>query len=240
MSFHNYPPVTVSTSLPLDASRESKQDVIIADLKNIPLNIQKGPNGVFTQLNVAKDTADSANTVAVPVEIVSGSGTEINITAGDLNVQTSAYGPNYDSMRIGDGINELAINANLEALTRDADAIAELVAIKNASEAQLKPVDYIDSAVGPLLNAATDTIPSATFLELVATTAAPIKKIQVIDEIGEFMALYTGAALSETLLCGLGLGGSLIDVDIPAGTRISIQSLAGNITAGRMFINFLG
>lgn len=117
----------------------------------------------------------------------------------------------------------------------------ELAAIKTAVEDQLQPVDFIDAAVGPLLDTSVNAIPSGSFLELVATTAAPIKKIQVVDEIGEFMALYTGAAASETLLCGLGLGGSLIDVDIPAGTRISIASLSGSpINAGRMFINFLG
>jgi hypothetical protein len=109
------------------------------------------------------------------------------------------------------------------------------------AELQMAPVDYIDSPTGPLLNASVNAIPSGTFLELVASTAAPIKKIQVVDEIGEFMALYTGAAESETLLCGLGLGGSLIEVDLPAGTRITIASLTGSpITAGRMFINFLG
>lgn len=142
MSFHLYPPVTVSTSLPAGISTEAKQDAIIAELQNI-----------------------------------SG----------------------------------------------------------------LAPVDYIDSPTGPLLNASVNAIPSGTFLELVASSAAPIKKIQVVDEIGEFMALYTGAAASETLLCGLGLGGSLIEVDLPVGTRISIASLTGSpITAGRMFINFLG
>lgn len=142
MSFHLYPPVTVSTSLPAGISTEAKQDTIITELQNL-----------------------------------SG----------------------------------------------------------------LSPVDYIDAPIGPLLNTATNNIPSGTFLQLVASTAAPIKKIQVVDEIGEFMALYTGAAASEALLCGLGLGGSLIDVDLPAGTRISIASLTGSpITAGRMFINFLG
>lgn len=230
-----------------NVSTEAKQDVIITEIQNLPMRIQKGASGVFSLVSVTKDTADPSNTVGVPVEIVSASGTNITITAGDINVQISAFGANYDSTRIGDGVNLLAINANSEALVKDTDllasmnsAIVELQAIKAAVEAQLEPIDFIDNAVGPLLDASVNAIPSGSRLELVATTAAPIKKIQVIDEIGEFMALYIGSG-SGILLCGLGLGGSLIDVDIPAGTRISIASLTGSpITAGRMFINFLG
>lgn len=222
MSFHIYPPVTVQTS-------------------PSSLAIQRGPNGAFVLTDISKDTVDPANTVPVPVEIVSASGTTINITAGDINVQITAFGVNFDSVRIGDGTNLLAINAAGEALVKDTDALVELQSIATAVQDALTPVDFIDAPTGPLLNAGTTAIPSGTFLELVAVTAAPIKKIQVIDDIGQYMALYTGAAASETLLCGLGLGGSLIDVDIPAGTRISIASLTGSpITAGRMFINFLG
>lgn len=192
MSFHIYPPVTVQTS-------------------PSSLALQRGPAGAFTLTDVSKDTTTPANTVPVPVELVSSAGQELQFTA------------------------------NREAQTNDADAIAELALIKAAVQAQLKPVDFIDTPTGPLLNAATNPIPSGTFLTLVASTAAPVKKIQVVDEIGEFMALYTGAAASEVLLCGLGLGGSLIDVDLPAGTRISIASLSGSpVNAGRMFINFLG
>lgn len=72
--------------------------------------IQFTRNGV-TQ-TVVKDTVTPANTRGLPVEIVAANGTAINITAGDINVQTSHTGANPDSMRIGDGVEELAINAD--------------------------------------------------------------------------------------------------------------------------------
>lgn len=101
---------------------------------------------------------------------------------------------------------------------------------------------FIDAAIGPLLDASVNSIPDSVsaHLELVPVTPNAIKKIQVIDDIGAFMALYTGTLGNEQLLCGLGLGGSLIEVDVPAGERISIRSLSAAINAGSMFINFLG
>lgn len=94
------------------------------------LNFSPGPtqfvkDGVAVQVN--KDTVTPGNTVGLPVEIVAASGTEINITAGDINIQTSHTGANPDSMRIGDGATELAIEAVTgKALVKD-ENIANVV-----------------------------------------------------------------------------------------------------------------
>ncbi len=76
-----------------------------------------------TIATVTKNTGIPSNTIALPVEIVSASGTEINITAGDLNVQLSDQGINADVTRIGDGSNQLGITALNEAKTHDADVL---------------------------------------------------------------------------------------------------------------------
>lgn len=68
---------------------------------------------------VNKDTNNPNNTQGIPVEIVSGSGSEINITAGDINVQTSHTGLNPDSMQIGDGTTVLGITVAKEAKVND-------------------------------------------------------------------------------------------------------------------------
>lgn len=77
---------------------------------------------------VEEDTVTPANNAPLPVKLTGVTG-DINITAGDLNVQTSHVGASYDSMRIGDGTNLMAVNASLEAQVRDDDAIVELEAI---------------------------------------------------------------------------------------------------------------
>jgi hypothetical protein len=154
MSFHIYPPVTVQTS-------------------PSSLALQRGPNGAFVLTDVAKDTADPTNTVPVPVEIVSASGTNINITAGDLNVQTTAFGANFDSMRIGDGTNLMAVNASLEATVKDTDVEAAV------------------QAVGAQLPATIGTKASADSLSVVlASDQAAID----VNNIAGTISLPTGAA----------------------------------------------
>lgn len=96
-----------------------------------PIQILKGDSGVFTSQVITKDDTDSNNTIPMPVEIVSFDGTEINITAGDINVQTSHTGANPDSMRIGDGVTEWGI----EVVTKKGlvkDALVE-TAVNNVS-----------------------------------------------------------------------------------------------------------
>jgi len=95
-----------------------------------PLQILKGDSGVFTAQIVTKDDTDSNNTIPLPVEIVAAGGTEINITAGDINVQTSHTGANPDSMRIGDGVTEWGIElVTKKGLVKDALVEAAVVAV---------------------------------------------------------------------------------------------------------------
>ena len=128
-------PAPVSFNLDSVATEVSEDTVDPAN--NIPLPskmfIQK--DGVHTPIN--KDTGTASNTVAMPVEIVGTAGTEINITAGDINVQTTHLGANADSMRIGDGVNELQINASLQAETHDQDVLDAFTAGQLARAASL-------------------------------------------------------------------------------------------------------
>lgn len=82
------------------------------------------------QVPITKDTGLPSNTIPMPVEIVAASGTPINITAGDLNVQLSDQGVNADVVRIGDGTTQLGITVANEAKVHDADVKTELQGIK--------------------------------------------------------------------------------------------------------------
>lgn len=79
-------------------------------------------------------------------------------------------------------------------------------------------------------------------LQLIASTTARCLKIQIIEDIGEYMALYIGAPGSEVLLCALPLGGGEVDIDIPAATRISIKTLTANPVNQnvKLIINVIG
>lgn len=101
--------------------RVSADGATLATLSG-PINFQY--NGVDTP--VIEDTVTPANNRPLPVKLTSVTG-DINITAGDLNVQLSHSGVNFDSIRIGNGTNLLGINASNEALVTDAGVEAELV-----------------------------------------------------------------------------------------------------------------
>jgi hypothetical protein len=84
---------------------------------------------------VSEDTGTPANSVPLPVKLYSAAG-PINITAGDINVQLSHAGANYDSTRLGDGTTLLGITASNEAKTFDATAHTKLDSL--LTELQLK------------------------------------------------------------------------------------------------------
>jgi len=78
-----------------------------------PANNLAQPSAMFVyrngvQLPITHDTATPANTVPMPVQITDLTG-DINVTAGDINVQTTHLGANADSQRIGDGVTEWGI-----------------------------------------------------------------------------------------------------------------------------------
>jgi len=66
-------------------------------------------NGVRTAVN--ENTVTPSSTTALPVKLMGTTG-PINITAGDLNVQLTDLGANFDRTRIGDGVEQLEINTD--------------------------------------------------------------------------------------------------------------------------------
>lgn len=107
----------------------------------------------------------------------------------------------------------------------------------------LKPdvVDQIDTT--PVLDTSSTNIPGSASspVEVVASTAAAVQKVLTVEDIGEFIGLYTGAVAAEVLKCVLPLGGGEVQVDIPAGTRISLRAMgAAAISTGSIAINFIG
>lgn len=65
------------------------------------------------QVPVRKDTINPANSAPLPVELTGVNG-DVAVNAANLNieVQTSGFGSNPDSVRITDGVNTLSINSD--------------------------------------------------------------------------------------------------------------------------------
>ena len=93
--------------------------------------------------------------------------------------------------------------------------------------------------VTTLIAAASTNISNVTYLTVEASTSQITRKIISIDDIGEYMELFTGAPASEVKLCALALGGGEVEVNVPAGTRLSIKSLGPVVTSGNIIFNLL-
>ena len=124
--------VTISTP-PTSFEYDGAPQTVIQDTA-VAANNRALPNLAFiykdgVQVPITKDTGLPSNTIPMPVEIVAASGTPINITAGDLNVQLSDQGVNADVVRIGDGTTQLGITVANEAKVHDTDSLAAIQAL---------------------------------------------------------------------------------------------------------------
>jgi hypothetical protein len=93
------------------------------------------------------------------------------------------------------------------------------------------------------VDASSTNIPASASLplQLIASTSAIVRKIVSVEDIGEFMGLYTGAAAAEVLVAVMPLGGGEIELNIPAGTRLSIRNMKNAaVTTGNLVLNLLG
>jgi len=114
--------------------------------------------------------------------------------------------------------------------------------IKNISLDIVDQLDSSDSGDGVLKPNAT-TIPKRTdnAIEVVNSLAADCYKIQTIDDIGEYMALYSAADRSS-LICFLPIAGGTLDVSIDAGTTIYLGAVKDDdiTTDANLIIQFMG
>ena len=114
-------------------------------------------------------------------------------------------------------------------------------------------VDQIDSTITGVTNnvyvlSGTQTIPASTgtAMTLVAASAAAIKKIQTVEDIGEFMGIWYGSSTSTagtaTFGCVLPLGGGEVPLEIPINNKIYLKTLTSGtaLVSGNIGINFLG
>lgn len=146
--------------------------------------------------------------------------------------------------------NRMTIGANGLVVT-DAQVLAQLTTL--VSKQYLDVVDQIDingedsstlSNTHPLMDVATDNIPAngATPLTIVKSLAAAVKKIKSVEDIGEYLGIYSDPSGTPVLECILPLGGGEVEVALAAGTEIGIRHMKNSSisTATFIAINFMG
>lgn len=230
-----WPPVPVNTT---GLATEAKQDVQI---------------GLATTANTTLASIDSKLTSPVPV---TGPLTDVQLRAAavpvlgpltDTELRASAVpvsGPLTDTE-----LRATAVPVSVAALPLPTGAATDT--LQTAGNASLSSIDtktgknqmdvgfQLDAG---LFNAASTNIPASSSapVQVVASTGAAVKKILIVDDIGEFIGIYVGAPSSEVLEAITPLGGGEIELQIPAGVRISIKHMKNSaITSGFLAINFL-
>lgn len=197
---------------------------------NRPLTPKVNPDGTLpivpgpirfnrdgSEVEVTEDTVTPANNIPLPVKLTSVTG-DINITANDLNVQTSHSAANPDSMQIGDGVEIMAINASNEAQVADDTARTELSNINTELDSQTALLTTIDADTGSI-----DSKLSTTNTELSglnAELALKLDEATFTTSVGEVSATPT----ANTLL------GRLKDVDDALASLLAELQLKADLS----------
>lgn len=155
------------------------------------------------QVVVSKDTVTPANSTPLPVELMGATG-EVAINAANLNIEvrTSAYGANPDSVRVSDGTDELAINP---------DGSINFVMIQ-ANPGVLKSSygEITSVAAGVLTTIQSYTAPlvGTTYLQLVSVSGTNVAEYRVLRQasIADKKRTYFGGNLNADLMFAGGTG----------------------------------
>jgi hypothetical protein len=207
---------------------------------------------------VIEDTVTPANNRPLPVKITGLDG-DVVINSSNLNleVQLSAVGADFDSVRLGDGTNTAVFGAgansaatlrttpatdapHLLATRHEAAATPIAVRLSDGSAFSVPSAAGRTKADGPWRNVYSSTaVSTIAYTQIDASTAADINRLQIFESSGQTMALATGAGGAEVIQLYITPGGIDIDYRIPSGTRISIIAISATANVGEIVINAL-
>lgn len=202
---------------------EAKQDDVITELQQIEADVE----------------AVEASLTAIEADIEANTGLLTTIDADTSSISTDAATIAGDTTSIDGKITACdtgAVTISSSALpTGAATAANQATIISELQTANAKtPVDFLDSG---LVDASSTNITTGG-LSVVSSLAADCTELEIIEDIGQFMAITDG---TDAILSYLPLGGGRVKLSISSGTELKLASLTGSsITSGNIAINFLG
>ena len=229
----NIADVTGTISLPTGAATGAKQDTGNTSLGNIDTKLPAtlGQKAMAASLAVVIASDQSAVAIsAAALPLPSGASTL-------AEQQTQSTTLSAISGKLPATLGQKTMAASLAVVIASDQAAFPVTA------AALDVVDFIDT--NNLLDTSSTNIPGSggSPVTIVASLAAAVKKIQVLDTTGSFFGVYTGAAASEVLQAVVGPGSdSTIEVAMAAAERVSLKRLDSvtAVSTGIVAINFYG
>lgn len=105
----------------------------------------------------------------------------------------------------------------------------------------LQTVQFMDAPV--VLDATVTAIPGSgsSPLQVIAKTTKPILAIRILDGIGKFIGVYTGAPGQEVRRTIIGGDDPVVACAIAPGSRVSLRNEeTSSVTTGKACLEFLG
>lgn len=230
--------VVSSSALPSGAATAANQSTEIGHLATlagtvtsakVQVDVISAPSITVTATNL--DIRDLTS-VSDSVSAVQSGTWNINNISGTVSLPTGAATESTLSTLNGKIPSNLTVTST--RLLVDGSGVTQPVSGTVTANVNLTPVDFLDSG---LLDTSSTNI-TTSGVTVVSSLAAGVKKIQIIEDIGDYMALTNGAG---TVLAYLPLGGGELEITIAATTTLKLQSLTGSsITSGKIAMNFLG
>lgn len=210
-----------SSALPSGAATEASLAIVAGDTTSLDAKLPAqgaALTAASVPVNIASDQTVPVSAASLPLP--TGAATESTLST--LNGKVTAC--NTGAVVISSS----ALPSGAATAANQASILAELQRIETKT-----PVDFLDTG---LLDASSTNIATAG-TTVVASLAANCSELEIVEDIGEFMALTDG---SDVILAYLPLGGGRVKVSISSSTALKLKSLTGSaITTGEIAINFL-
>ncbi len=232
-----------TSALPSGAATEAKQDVIETTLNSIEgdtSSLAGAVSGTEMQVDIVASLPAGTNNIG-DVDIASALPAGTN-NIGDVDIASAlpAGTNSIGTVILGAGtaaIGKLTANSGVDIGDVDVTSLPSIPAGSNTigkvDVNAIAPVDFLDSG---LVDTSTAAIAS-TGTTVVSSLAAACTEIEIQEDIGEFMSLRVGG----TVKAYLPLGGGRVKVSLAATNAVQLYSeTGGNITNGKIAINFLG
>jgi len=229
-------PVSMASApLPTNAATETTLSalngkVIACDTGNVTIASSSLPTGAATEvtlsaLNGKVTVCDTGSVTIASSALPTGAATETTLSA--LNSKMPSQGQALMAASV-----PVVISSDQTAIPVSGSFTA----------GKLSVVDLLDANI---LDTSSTNIPGSASspVEVIASTAAEIKAIQLLDTTGAFVGVYVGGSGSEVLKFVMGPGSDqTIEHNIPAASRVSLKRLDSTaaVSSGIVAFNCLG
>lgn len=237
----NSVPVVIASdqsAIPVSGTVSTTEQAVVANGGVLPAEVKVVAGYDGSNVRVLSTSASGVLQATVATALPAGTN---NI--GDVDVLTlPAITAATNSIRIGDGTDLANVTASNQLEVAVTAALP--AGSNNIGTVSLSSLDVVDFLDTPLLIASSTNIPASasTPLTVVASLAAAVSKMQILDTTGEYIGIYADPAGTPVLLAVSGPGSDqTIECTIPAATVIGVRNMKNaTISVGEYCINFIG